>query len=238
MQMTKPVIELKRVRFRWGKSLSLSLDIRDFSVNEGERLFLFGPSGSGKSTLLNVLAGVLQPEEGFIGCIGSDLAKLGNRGRDRFRADHIGMIFQQFNLVPYLSVLDNVLLPCRFSARRRQRAEAATGSCIDEAIRLLQELGLKNELRSREVTRLSVGQQQRVAVARALIGQPELIIADEPTSALDASLRGRFLELLLRECEARGGTLLFVSHDLALESYFTRASSMLDINAAQLEEPA
>jgi len=88
------------------------------------------------------------------------------------------------------------------------------------------------------VTRLSVGQQQRVAVARALIGQPELIIADEPTSALDAALRGRFLELLLRECEARGGTLLFVSHDLALESYFTRAASMLDINAVQSEEAA
>ena len=232
-----PVISLTNVKYRWGPNRPLTLDIEAFEVATGERLFLHGPSGSGKSTLLNILAGVLKPEDGSVECMGQELTQLQNHQRDRFRVDHIGMIFQQFNLVPYLSVLENVLLPCRFSAARRARAETA-GSTVDEASRLLEGLELGREICARPVTQLSVGQQQRVAMARALIGRPEIIIADEPTSALDTDRRGQFLHLLLRECEMRGGTLLFVSHDLGLVSDFTRSVSLPDLNRAKFEEAA
>jgi len=231
------IISLNSVKYRWQPRQPLTLDIEAFEVGSGERLFLHGPSGSGKSTLLNILAGVLLPESGTVQCLGREINKLGNHERDRFRADHVGMIFQQFNLVPYLSVLENVLLPCHFSARRRDNADAS-GSAAKDARQLLDHLGLAGKIGARAVTRLSVGQQQRVAVARALIGKPELIIADEPTSALDADRRGRFLDLLLGKCEALGSTLLYVSHDLSLMHHFTRCVSMSELNRAPQEEAA
>jgi putative ABC transport system ATP-binding protein len=158
--------------------------------------------------------------------------------RDRFRADHVGLVFQQFNLVPYLSVLDNVLLPCSFSARRRERA--TTGGCSerDEAVRLLEHLGLDAGLQRREATRLSVGQQQRVAAARALIGRPELLIADEPTSALDAGLQSTFIELLLREAAAAAATVVFVSHDQRLSAAFPRVIALPSISRAAAQAEA
>jgi len=229
------IISLKGVKFRWQPGQPLTLDIEAFEVEGGERLFLHGASGSGKSTLLNILAGVLLPESGTVQCLGREIDGLSNHERDRFRADHVGMIFQQFNLVPYLSVLENVLLPCHFSARRRDNAGAG-GSAAKDARQLLDHLGLAGKIGARAVTRLSVGQQQRVAVARALIGKPELIIADEPTSALDADRRGRFLDLLLGKCEALGSTLLYVSHDLSLMSHFSRCVSMSELNRAPQEE--
>ena len=232
-----PIIALNNVRYRWQPKRPLTLDIETFEVAAGERLFLHGPSGSGKSTLLNVLAGVLVPEQGRVECLDRDLAKLNNRQRDRFRADHVGLIFQQFNLVPYLSVLENVLLPCHFSERRRHEADAGR-SALREARQLLEQLGLGSDIWKQAATQLSVGQQQRVAVARAMIGKPEIIIADEPTSALDADRRGRFLDLLLGKCEAFGSTLVFVSHDLSLASHFTRALSIVDLNRARLQEIA
>jgi putative ABC transport system ATP-binding protein len=230
-------IALQNVRYRWGGGRPLTLDIESLEIGSGERVFLHGASGSGKSTLLNLLAGVLLPEHGTVRCLGRDLGRLGHRERDRFRADHVGMIFQQFNLVPYLSVLENVLLPCHFSERRRSRAGAG-GSPHGEARHLLEHLGLAGELLERAVTRLSVGQQQRAAVARALIGRPELIIADEPTSALDADRRDRFLALLLEKCAAQDSTLLYVSHDLSLTKHFTRRLSMSELNRAPVEESA
>ena len=230
-------ISLKNVKYRWGPKRPLTLDIETLEIESGERLFLYGASGSGKSTLLNILAGVLIPEFGTVQCLGREINKLGNRERDRFRADHVGMIFQQFNLVPYLSVLENVLLPCHFSVRRNDNAGAGKLTAT-EAGQLLDHLGLAGELRARTVTQLSVGQQQRVAVARALIGKPELIIADEPTSALDADRRARFLDLLLGKCKALGSTLLYVSHDLSLMSHFTRCVSMSELNRAPPQEAA
>ena len=230
-------IGLSNVKFRWGSQQHLTLDIEALEIRAGERLFLHGPSGCGKSTLLNVLAGVIVPETGAVRCLGRELNRLDNRERDRFRADHVGMIFQQFNLVPYLSVLENVLLPCHFSMRRRGNTSAA-GPGANEARKLLDHLGLNGAIEARTVTQLSVGQQQRVAVARALIGSPELIIADEPTSALDSDRRGRFLDLLLGKCEALGSTLLYVSHDLSLMSRFTRRVSMSEINRAAQQEGA
>ena len=150
--------------------------------------------------------------------------------RDQLRAGSMGVIFQLFNLVPYLSVLQNVALPCRFSSERRGRVEQA-GGVEAEATRLLDRLGLSDRgVLERKVTDLSVGQQQRVAAARALIGAPQLIIADEPTSSVDADNRDRFIQLLSEEAQASSASLLFVSHDGALAAQFDRALDLSEIN--------
>ena len=200
------------------------LDIDELSVRRGERLFIAGPSGSGKSTLLSLLGGVVVPRTGSVEVLDTNLAAMRGWQRDRFRADHVGFVFQMFNLVPYLSVVDNVTLPCRFSDRRRQRAESRSTTVDGEARRLLAALELDHDgLLERSVVELSIGQQQRVAAARALIGEPEIVIADEPTSALDEGTRERFLELLFAECERAHTTLLFVSHDLPPREPFQAA---------------
>ncbi|MCX8086772.1 MAG: ABC transporter ATP-binding protein [Rhodocyclaceae bacterium] len=214
--------------FRWPKQATPCLDIARFDVAAGERVFLHGPSGSGKSTLLNLLGGVALPEKGRIELLGQDLGKLSARARDAFRADHIGFVFQQFNLLPWLSAFDNVLLPCTFSARRSARA----GQPREEAKRLLSELDLAPALWQTPAAELSIGQQQRVAAARALIGRPELLICDEPTSALDASRQQAFIDLLLAECAAVEATLVFVSHDERLAAHFDRVVALAEINRA------
>ena len=204
-----------------------------------ERVFIEGPSGSGKSTLFNLLGGVLSPRAGTVRILGAGVSQMPARRRDRFRGDHIGFVFQMFNLVPYLSMIDNVTLPCRFSRRRRERADARSGTPEAEARRLLARLGLEHDdLLARAVTDLSIGQQQRVAVARALIGAPELIIADEPTSALDEGTRERFLELLSAQCDEAGASLLFASHDTRLGALFDRRVSIDDLNHADADADA
>ena len=213
-----PAVELRDVVFRWQDGDAFVLELPELVLAAGERLFVHGPSGSGKSTLLNLIGGVVQPARGDVRLLGQPLAALGTAARDAFRAAHTGFIFQQFNLIPYLSVLDNVLLPCRFSQRRAERA----GDETQEARRLLTALDIAAELWTRPANRLSVGQQQRVAAARALLGKPEIIIADEPTSALDAGRQAAFLDLLLAEARAAGSSVLFVSHDLALADHFER----------------
>jgi putative ABC transport system ATP-binding protein len=218
------VVRVSDLRFGWGGGHRALLEIHDLRVRQGERLFIAGASGSGKSTLLSLLGGVIQPQHGEIRLMGQRIDRLGSAARDRFRADHVGMVFQMFNLIPYLSMLENVLLPCRFSALRRQRLSAAGRSPKQEAMRLLAHLRLSDpDLLARPVTELSVGQQQRVAAARALIGAPELLIADEPTSALDAAHRLAFIELLFRECAEQGASVLFVSHDATLKPLFDRS---------------
>ena len=231
-----PVVEVEDLRFTWPRQTAACLDIDRWSVHAGERVFLHGPSGSGKSTLLAVLGGVLVPERGTVRILGAELNRMPAASRDRFRADHIGFIFQLFNLVPYLSVLENVVLPCRFSTRRRSRAIASGKSVHDEALRLLAHLDIDTALLSRRVTDLSVGQQQLVAAARALLGRPEIVVADEPTSALDADRQQAFLHLLLQECAAAGAALLFVSHDRRLSTEFTHEIALPSINRAGVEE--
>lgn len=212
------------------------IDIAEFAVSRGESLFLEGPSGSGKSTLLGLVGGILTPGGGTVEVLGASLGDLGAAARDRFRADHIGFVFQMFNLLPYLSMVDNVVLPCRFSGARAEAATESAGSPREEALRLLGRLGFASEaLRERRVTELSIGQQQRVAVARALIGRPSLVIADEPTSALDANTRLKFVDLLVDECAAAGSTVIFVSHDAALAPSFDRNVSIEAINRAPME---
>ncbi len=229
--MSAPVVELSDVLFSWSATSPIVIDIDSLRVDNGERIILRGPSGSGKSTLLSLLAGVVAPGQGTIRVLGQDIGRLGSAGRDRFRADHIGFIFQMFNLIPYLSVVENVSLPCGFSESRRSRAMQSAGSVKDEAVRLLAHLDMADAgILGRPVTELSVGQQQRVAAARALIGAPELLIADEPTSSLDADRRSAFLDLLFRECEHGRTTLIFVSHDASLESRFDRAISIAAMN--------
>jgi putative ABC transport system ATP-binding protein len=206
------VIDIEPLRFAWTPGGPDTLVLGRLHVDSGQTVFLHGPSGCGKSTLLGLLAGVLSPTQGRITLLGQDWAALKAGQRDTFRADHVGVMFQQFNLLPYLSVLDNVTLPCRFSALRRERCQAAGGSEA-AAQSWLQRMGLPDALWSRRTDALSVGQQQRVAAARALMGQPELILADEPTSALDAVLRQGFMDLLLQATRDAGSTLVCVSHD-------------------------
>ena len=219
-------ISLQQLQFRWPGQARNTLSIDELCIRQGEHLFIRGASGSGKTTLLNVLAGILLPSSGKLQVLEQDLTSLSNAARDRFRADHLGIIFQQFNLLPYLSMLDNVKLPCEFSRRRREQA----GDVSASATRLLEHLGLTTQTNTRSVTALSVGQQQRVAVARALIGKPELIIADEPTSALDTDSRNSFLDLLFSQAEAQGSTIIFVSHDPQLARHFPRSLDLQQVN--------
>jgi putative ABC transport system ATP-binding protein len=231
--LAESVVDLSGVQFSWSATGLPVIDIESLQVGRGERVFLRGPSGSGKSTLLSLLAGVITPRRGTVRVLGRNIGVLGGAQRDRFRADHVGFIFQMFNLIPYLSVVENVSLPCGFSARRKARAERAGGSVENEAMRLLETLDMGDAaLLRRPVTDLSVGQQQRVAAARALIGAPELVIADEPTSSLDADRRAAFLDLLFRECARERAALVFVSHDAALAPLFDRAIQFAEINRA------
>jgi len=216
------VIGLEDVRFRWPGQVTDTVAIDELRLDVGEHLFVRGSSGSGKTTLLNLLCGVHAPSTGTIRLLGTDLATLPARRRDQFRADHIGVVFQQFNLLPYLSTLENVTLSCSFSGRKKRRATESV-DVKSNARELLESLNLAPELHGARVDKLSVGQQQRVAVARALIGGPEILIADEPTSALDADNRDRFMDLLFREVEAKGCTLVFVSHDPQLAERFDRS---------------
>jgi putative ABC transport system ATP-binding protein len=225
------IIRLARLRFAWPRQQVPLLDIASLDVARGERLFMRGASGSGKSTLLGLIAGVIAPQSGLIEVLGRSLDTISAAARDRFRADHFGIIFQQFNLIPYLSVIENVTLPCQFSETRRRKAISRSGNIDDEALRLLEHLDMaESAVVHKPVTELSVGQQQRVAAARALIGSPEILIADEPTSSMDADRRSAFIELLFRECEEAGSTLLFVSHDQALQEPFDRAIEFERLN--------
>lgn len=230
------MVHLESLRLRWHAQQPWVLDIPELHIASGERLFLHGPSGCGKSTLLGVIAGVNQGQSGQVTVQGQALQTLSSRARDRFRVDTIGFIFQQFNLIPYLSVLDNVLLPCRFSKVRSQRLLLQGKTPQAEAKRLLEQLDVSPDLYSKQAMHLSVGQQQRVAAARALLGAPPLIIADEPTSSLDAARQQRFIELLMQECSDSGATLLFVSHDQRLAELFPRQIALDDINHAKRAE--
>jgi putative ABC transport system ATP-binding protein len=216
-------IEISELRFCWRANTPVVLDIEKFAVKRGERVFVLGPSGSGKTTLLSLIAGVATTSHGNVSVLGQNMSALNGATRDRFRGDHIGMIFQMFNLIPYLSVLENVLLPCHFSPTRFKRVVERGSDPQAEARRLLSHLDLSDVELARPVTELSVGQQQRVAAARALIGAPQLILADEPTSALDTDRREAFVKLLFQECASEGITLVFVSHDMTLKPLFDRA---------------
>jgi putative ABC transport system ATP-binding protein len=227
-----PVLTLRDVVYRWPGRAGFSLTLPELSVAKGESVLPLGESGSGKSTLLSLICGTILPDRGHVMIAQTDVTTLSGGARDRFRAEQIGVIFQQFNLLPFGTVADNILLPLRFAPERRKRA----GDAAKEAARLCSALGLPANVGRAKADALSVGQQQRVAVARALIGHPPLIIADEPTSALDANSQSAFLDLLFRQTTAHKTSLLMVSHDPRLGERFDRVIRMEDI--AQTERAA
>lgn len=216
------ILSVENLHFHYpGRPDQTVLDIRSWSVDAGEQVFLHGPSGSGKSTLLNLLAGILVPNAGSIEVAGKRLNTLSGRQRDRLRARHIGVVFQQFNLIPYLSPLDNIQLAAYLGGAHKVKGRARE---------LLQALRIEEYLHHQTTSKLSIGQQQRVAIARALINRPELLIVDEPTSALDSQNCDAFLSLLLEQVERHNTTLVFVSHDFTLADAFTRVEALRDIN--------
>lgn len=216
------ILCLTDVTFRWPGKSSFSLSVPGFKLSRRETVMIVGDSGSGKSTLLSLICGTLRADSGTIALAGTELGALSAAGRDRFRADRVGVIFQQFNLLPYASVRDNIALPLVFSADRRKRV----GDTEAEVLRLCQAMGLDSEITASPAGRLSVGQQQRVAVARALIGQPDLVVADEPTSALDQKAQAGFLDLLFAQMHVAGSSLLLVSHDKGLGHQFDRVEQI------------
>ena len=231
--MTKaPILELCDIRFGWPGRLPFSLSLPKLAVAPGETVLLLGESGSGKSTLLSLVCGTVLAQYGAVRVAGSELAQMPGGARDQFRAEHFGVIFQQFNLLPFGTVLDNILLPLRFAPTRRARV----GDGRIEATHICTALGLPPSVVSARAASLSVGQQQRVAVARALIGHPPIILADEPTSALDEASQATFLDLLFAQVKANETTLLMVSHDARLAERFDRCLRIEDI--ARIERQA
>ncbi|EJL6397933.1 ABC transporter ATP-binding protein [Vibrio navarrensis] len=223
------VVWLNQATFTWKDAQQPILHIPELRILRGEHVFIKGPSGCGKSTLLSLMTGINALQSGQLRILGTDLGSLSPSARDKFRADHIGYIFQQFNLLPYLNVVENVLLPCQFS---KLRAGQVGGQAHERAVQLLTRLHLPPALHNKPVSELSIGQQQRVAAARALIGAPELVIADEPTSALDYDNRSAFIELLMEQANSVNATLIFVSHDPSLEALFNRTIDLRELNRA------
>lgn len=222
-----PILAASELKFDWsGNAEKALIDLPNWQVQQGESWCLFGPSGCGKSTLLNLITGVIEPNEGSFSVCGKNLAKLSNKAKDKFRADHMGYIFQQFNLLPYLSPLKNVILPTQFSKQRAQQSKDQFKSVTTEAEHWLNTLGLDKSLWHGSVLSLSLGQQQRVAAARALMGKPALIIADEPTSALDPNNAALFIDTLKSACSEQQTTLILVSHDPQMQSHFSHVWSL------------
>ncbi|MGI9484077.1 MAG: ABC transporter ATP-binding protein [Hyphomicrobiales bacterium] len=224
-------VEMSQVRFSWGGAHAFSIEIDAFSVGTGETVLLLGPSGAGKSTLLSLLCGVVQPSSGEIKILGTSLAGLAASERDHFRAEHFGIIFQMFNLLPYATAMDNVLLPLHFAPERRKKVlSQGKGDASSSALALLSGLHIDEAQAQKTLaSELSVGQQQRVAAARALIGTPDIIVADEPTSALDTKSQNAFLDMLFESAGEAGSTLIFVSHDERLAKRFKRVIRLEDI---------
>ncbi|MEO0546168.1 MAG: ABC transporter ATP-binding protein [Pseudomonadota bacterium] len=225
-------IAIEDMQFAWPGRDGFTLGIEEFALRRGESAVLVGPSGGGKSTLLGLITGVLTPKSGAVRILQQDLSNLSGAKRDKFRADHMGIIFQQFNLLPYLSVMDNILLPLRFSQQRRETAGATDAERRETVHTLLSNLGIDPEdLAGRTAARLSVGQQQRIAAARAFLGEPQLIIADEPTSALDEGRQAEFLDQLFAQQKRTGAALLMVSHDSRVAERFDRVVRLEDLAA-------
>jgi putative ABC transport system ATP-binding protein len=217
-------VSIDQLTFRYpGSGRTTVLNIPHWQIAQGEQVFLKGPSGSGKTTLLNLLAGTLCASSGTLKVLGVNLAQRSARQRDHFRAAHIGVVFQQFNLIPYLSVRDNLLLAAKLGG-------TTTAAALERSALLFDTLKLDEQLLSEHPTRLSAGQQQRAAIVRALVNAPEILIADEPTSALDSQLRDSFVQHLLALTREWQSTLIFVSHDDSLGRQFQRVTALAEIN--------
>ncbi|WP_371193981.1 ABC transporter ATP-binding protein [Glaciecola sp. SC05] len=217
-----PAIEFNDVLFAYKPAAQAVIDIQNWQVPQGQSVFVSGSSGSGKSTLLNLICGALVPSSGSINLLGHSFSDLPSGKRDTFRAKHIGVVFQQFNLIPYLSVNQNVKAAAYFGN--------GVGKDFEPRVQeYLNQLQLPSKILHTQASQLSVGQQQRVAIVRALINSPEILVVDEPTSALDADARDAFMQLLLKSVERCKSTLLFVSHDKSLASHFAHHLDMSEL---------
>ncbi|MFC7002277.1 ABC transporter ATP-binding protein [Pseudobowmanella zhangzhouensis] len=221
-------IEASQLTFSYPNANTPTLQIEQLALPIGHKLFVEGPSGSGKSTLLSLLVSITPVQSGSLKILGEDMAKLSGRARDAFRAEHIGYVFQQFNLLPYLSVLENVQIADTF---RHKKLAARQGK--ERAMQLLSALQIPQEAFSKSGIELSVGQQQRVAIARALYAKPDILIADEPTSALDHANAAAFMQLLLKQVNEQGTTLVYVSHDESLRLNFDQMVRLRSPGGAQ-----
>ena len=218
-----PALSISDLAFQFDAETGPILKIKSWKVDRGQQVFLQGASGSGKSSLLTLLAGLQVPTMGEVRVLGTTISNLSNHERDRFRALNIGVVFQQFNLIPYLSVMDNILLAAKFG-------ETEGSSVRQRATELLSRVNLKAELFERKSVDLSVGQQQRVAIVRALINYPALLLVDEPTSALDKANRDSFLTLLLEVLTENDCAMVFVSHDSDIGKHFSNRMELSELN--------
>ncbi len=201
------------------------LSIPELNVAAGEKLAVIGPSGSGKTTLLNLVAGIFTPQKGRVQVAGSEVSTLGDAGRRNFRITQIGFVFQDFGLLDYLNVLDNILHPYRITG-----ALGLTGEVRERAAQLAARMGIGDKLR-RRAENLSQGEKQRVAICRALLPAPRLILADEATGNLDPRNKDHILDLLFQSIEEHGATLLAVTHDHELLPRFDRVVDFLDFRS-------
>ena len=223
--MSDPVIVLENIRKSFampgGERVDI-LDVPGFVLAAGEQAALEGSSGSGKSTLLHVISGIMRPDSGTVIVAGTDITRLSEGSRDRLRADALGLVFQQFNLLPGFTALENVLVAMSFASGRPDRARGTT---------LLEAVGLGHRLHHKPAE-LSMGQQQRVAVARALANRPKVILADEPTASVDAANQQQVVDLLTNTCREHGVALLVVTHEPEVARQFPRRLKLEDFNRA------
>lgn len=224
-------ISLKNVEYFYPKSPEKPvIGIDSWKLASAEKHFIYGPSGSGKSTLLNLIGGLILPTAGTVSVLGQPIEKLNSHQRDKFRANNIGFIFQQFNLINYMNAVENIRLANHFSQHKKS-------SQLNERINtLLEALDIPTNDWIKPINNLSVGQQQRIAIARAFINSPKLLIADEPTSSLDETSRNNFMSLLTTLCEEHQTTLLFVSHDTRLKKHFNAVHNFDDINKVEIKQ--
>ena len=222
--MTNNLISIKNLKYKIGQNINFSLNIKNFKLNKSDSILIYGESGLGKSTFLNLLSGTISPQNGTIDILGTNISNTSSNIKDKIRGDHFGIVFQTFNLLPYVSVKNNILLGKAYSSIKQSKSNN------DEIKELMDKLSLNYEdLINRKAYELSIGQQQRVAVARALIGKPEIILADEPTSALDKSNQKEFINLLFKSIDENEQGLIMVSHEHKLSNKFKKVKNITDI---------
>ena len=223
------ILEVEKLKFNWEKKNSFNLNISKLVIKNNEKVVLLGESGSGKSTLLNLISGIVSPNVGKILINGIQITSLSAKEKDAFRNNNLGVIFQKFNIIHYLSPISNILLPCYFSSIKKNTIDFYKYRAVDLGKSLSIE---KNILFQKNSKDLSVGEQQRVAIIRALINFPKIILADEPTSSLDKKNKNKFLKLLFKICKQEKTALLMVTHDNSITKYFDKTIILENIKSS------